>query len=194
MGLCALLPSSLLTLTTPHLLLSPTLLVGVKRVMSADLCVLLHRPITSPWGGGACTSLTSETLPQHFSDVLRCLLKKLPGDCCQHCRCPIILCVLPPVMMDHSLDAWLQCVILRARRGRRWGWYGWLQGTEGRLWKIYINSTPLWDVSGESHRTKTDTQTCFWSHLFINKYIGFSVRARWFWTREVCLYVCSSTL
>lgn len=47
---CVFLPSSLLTLTTPHLFLSPSLPVGVKRVMSADLCVLLHRPITPPEG------------------------------------------------------------------------------------------------------------------------------------------------
>lgn len=48
---CVFLPSSLLTLTTPHLFISPSLLVGVKRVTSADLCVLLHRPITPLRGG-----------------------------------------------------------------------------------------------------------------------------------------------
>lgn len=38
------------TRTHTHLssFLSASLLVGVKRVMSADLCVLLHRPITFP--------------------------------------------------------------------------------------------------------------------------------------------------
>lgn len=48
--LCVFLPSSVRTRTTPHLFLSPFLLVGVKRVMSADLCVLLPRPITPPEG------------------------------------------------------------------------------------------------------------------------------------------------
>lgn len=43
-----LLPSPSLTLAATS---SPSLLVGVKRVMSADLCVLLHCPITSPYGG-----------------------------------------------------------------------------------------------------------------------------------------------
>lgn len=77
-------------------------------------------PHYSPWGG-ACASLTSESLPQRCSDVLCCLLKNLPGDCCHRGRCPIIPCVLPPVMMDHSQDAGLQSAVLRARGVRKTG-------------------------------------------------------------------------
>lgn len=107
-------------------------------------------PHYSPWGG-ACASLTSESLPQCCSDVLRCFLKNLPGDCCQRGRCPIIPCVLLPVVMDHSQDAGLQSAVLRARGVRRRGWrrYEWLQGDERWLWGICINTTPLWVMSDE---------------------------------------------
>lgn len=137
------LPSSLLTLTTPHLLLSPSLLAGVKRVMSADLCVLFHRPITSPRGGFACASFTSESLPQRCSDVLGCLLKKLPGDCCHRWRRPIV----PSVLMDHAQDAGLQSRVLRAGRGRGWWWgrEGQLHAGEGAMIALHLHkyNSPL---------------------------------------------------
>ena len=77
-------------------------------------------PHYSPWGG-ACASLTSESLPQRCSDLLRCLLKNLSGDCRHRGRCPIIPRVPPPVVMDHSQDAGLQSAVRRAGRGER-GW------------------------------------------------------------------------
>lgn len=90
-------------------------------------------PHYSPWGV-ACASLTSESLPQRCSDVLHCLLKNLPGDCCHRRRGPIIPCVLLPVVMDHSQDAGLQSVVLRARRGRRRGYEEiWMAAGEGAM-------------------------------------------------------------
>ncbi|KAG7223420.1 hypothetical protein INR49_015523 [Caranx melampygus] len=86
-----------------------------QRVMSADLCVSSFIAPLLPLGG-ACASLTSENLPQRCSDVLRCFLKNLPGDCRHRRRCPIIPCILLPVVMDHAQDAGLQSVVLRARR------------------------------------------------------------------------------
>lgn len=131
MGLCVFVCSALLTFPTPHLSLSPCLLVSVKRVMSADLCVSSFIAPLLPLGG-ACASLTSENLPQRCSDVLRCFLKNLPGDCRHRRRCPIIPCVLLPVVMDHAQDAGLQSVVLRARRVRRQGGEGDVDGCRGR--------------------------------------------------------------
>lgn len=106
---------SLPSLTIPHLSLSSSLLVGVKRVISGDLCVSSFIAPLLPLGG-ICASLTSESLPQRCSDVLRCFLKNLCGDC-HHCRrCHITPCVPLPVVMDHSQDAGLQNVVLRAGR------------------------------------------------------------------------------
>jgi len=138
---------SALFLTHTHhpssLSLSPSLLVGVKRVTSGDLCVSSFTAPLLPLGG-TCASLTSKSLPQRCSDVHCCLLKNLPGDCRHRRRCPIIPCVLLPVLMDHSHDAGLQGAVLRATRVRRWWWrrYGWLQGKERRLWGLCINTTP----------------------------------------------------
>lgn len=96
------------------------------------ICVCPPSSPHYPPRGGACASLTSESLPQRCSDVLRCLLKNLPGDCHHHGRCPIIPCVLLPVVMDHSQDAGLQSVVLRARRVRRQGSEGEMDGCRGR--------------------------------------------------------------
>lgn len=149
MGQCVFVSWSLLTLTTSQLSRSPSLLVDAKRVMLGDLCV---SPFTAPLlpMGGACASLTSESLPQRCSDVLRCLLKNLPGDCRHGGRCPIISCVLLPVVMDHSPDAGLQSVMLSTGRVRRQGVKEiWLQGKEQWLRSININISCPWVMWNE---------------------------------------------
>lgn len=124
-------------------------------------------PHYSPWGEGACASLTSKNLPQRCSDVLCCLLKNLFGDCRHRGQCPIIPRVLLPVMIDHSLDAGLQSAALRARRGRGRGWrgYGWLPGKEQWSWFICINTTLFFVSCGMN--THTHAHTPKWSSKII---------------------------
>lgn len=93
------------------------------------ICVSsLAGPLLPP-EGFACAGLTSETLRQQRSDVLRCVLKKLPGDgghshpCHRRPTTAVVVVVVlvlgippPAALMEHSQDAGLQSAALGAGR------------------------------------------------------------------------------
>lgn len=141
---------------TPHLFLSPSLLVGVKRVMSADLCVLLHRPITSPWGGCLrlphlrespiallwCAPLPLEEAPWWLLSPRT--MGHHPLRPAAHCDGPLAGCWAP----ECDAQSW------ESKQIRR---YGWLQGKRWWLWKNLHKHNSSFSCEGQTHAGTDET-------------------------------------
>lgn len=153
------LPSPLLSHTL-HLFPSPSLLVGVKRVMSADLCVLLHRPITSPWGGCLrlphlreppiallwCAPLPLEEAPWWLLSPRT--MGHHPPRPAARCDGPLAGCRAP----ECDAQSW---------ESKQIGRYGWLQGRRWWLWKNLHKHNASFSCEGRTHAGLRQTAETF---------------------------------